>query len=89
MRYKHINRRKPTPEGILAYLGRTDVPITDVAVTQGYSDEGEPFVEVDFGPFQLSTKEQRRLATYLGDVAPDMEDFRARLEMLESRGPVV
>lgn len=88
MKYKHTQIR-PTPEGVLAYLGRADIPITDVSVTQGYTDEGEPFGEVDFGPFELSTNEQRRLAIYLGDVAPEMEDFRTRLERLENKGPTV
>ena len=88
MIYRHINRR-PTPEKVLAHLGRTDIPITNVSVTQGYTDEGEPFVEVDFGHFELSAEEERFLKGYLGDSAPEMDDLKARLQRLENQGPAL
>jgi len=88
MKYKHINSR-PTAEGVLAHLGRTEIPITNVSVTQGYTDEGEPFVEVDFGGAQLSADEERKLRGYLGDSAPEIDDLRARLQGLENQGPTL
>ena len=88
MKYEHIKRR-PTPEGVLDYLGRTDIPIANVSVTQGYTDEGEPFVEVDLGHSQLSAEEERNLKGYLGDLAPKIDDLKARLERLENQGPIV
>ena len=88
MKYKHINRR-PTPESVLTFLGRTDIPITNMSVTQGYTDEGEPFVEVDFGDAQLSAEEESKLRGYLGDSAPEIHDLKARLEGLENQGPTL
>lgn len=88
MKYRHTQSR-PTPEGVLAYLGRTNIPITNVSVTQGYTDEGEPFVEVDLGDAQLSADEETKLRGYLGDFALEIDDLRARLQRLENQGPVV
>jgi len=88
MKYKQINRR-PTGEGVLAHLGRTEIPITNVSVTQGHTDEGEPFVEVDFGDAQLSAEEERKLRGYLGDYAPEMDDLKARLQRLEDQTPTL
>ena len=82
MKYKHIKSR-PTPEIILAHLGRNDIPITDVSVTEGYTEAGEPFVEVDFGNAQLSTEEEGRLKGYLGDLASEIADLKARIKTLE------
>lgn len=88
MKYTHINR-KSTPEGVLASLRRPDIPITDVSVTQGYTDEGEPFIEVDLGDVQLSPDEERKLKGYLGDLAPEIDDLKDRLQRLENKGPMV
>jgi len=82
MKYRHIQSRL-TPEGVLAHLGRSDIPITDVSVTQGYTDRGEPFVEVDFGDAQLSAEEERKLRVYLGDFAPEIESVKGRVKQLE------
>ena len=86
MKYRHINRR-PTPESVLTFLGRTEIPITNVSIIQGYTDEGEPFVEVDLGVAQLSAEEESKLRGYLGDAAPGIDDLRARLQRLEDQSP--
>ena len=86
MKYTHI-QSKPTPERVLAYLGRTDIVATNVSVTQGYTDEGEPFVEVDLGDAQLSADEERELRGYLGDSAPEIADLKERLQRLEEQRP--
>ena len=88
MKYRHINSR-PTAEAVLAHLGRTEIPITNVSVTQGHTDEGEPFVEVNFGDVQLSAEEERKLRGYLGDSAPEMDDLKARLQRLEEQVPTL
>lgn len=86
MKYRHTQSR-PTPEGVLAYLGRTDIMATDVSVTQGYTDRGEPFIEVDLGDVQLSVDEERKLRGYLGDSAPEIANLKSRLQSLEERKP--
>lgn len=88
MKYKHIKGRL-TIDGLLASLDRTDIPITEVSVTQGLTEEGEPFIEVDLGDVQLSADEERKLKGYLGDFAPEIYDLEARLQRLENQGPVV
>jgi len=88
MKYKHITS-KPTPEKVLAHLGRTDIPITNVSVTQGYTEAGEPFIEVDLGDVKLSPDEERKLNGYLGDFAPEIDDLKDRLQRLENKGPIV
>ena len=88
MKYRHSNSR-PTAEGVLAHLGRTEIPIANVSVTQGYTDEGEPFVEVDFVGAQLSAEEESKLRGYLGDSAPEMDDLKARLQRLEDQTPTL
>ena len=88
MKYRHINCR-PTAEGVLDYLGRTEIPITSMSVTQGYTDEGEPFVEVDFGGAQLSAEEESKLRGYLGNSAPGIDDLKARLQRLEDQSPTL
>ncbi len=84
MKYRHTQSR-PTPEGVLAYLGRSDIPITKVSVAQGYTDRGEPFVEVDLGDAELSAEEESKLRGYLGDSAPEIDDLKSRLHRLEDQ----
>lgn len=88
MKYTHTKSRL-TIEGVLASLGRTDIPITEVSVTEGITEAGEPFVEVDLGDVKLSPDEERKLNGYLGDFAPEIDDLKDRLQRLENKGPIV